>query len=146
MLARPDLPAGAKAVPKQSGAAPALWEISASARPLLAGSRHYQAAYRLPTKDVYSTAFVFRSPVAARAAFAKLSRSLPDVYRRLRVPRLGDEQVTAYVVADGLEHRFVVRRRNVVWQLDVVDWNARSRARSRAEALALARAQRGRVG
>jgi hypothetical protein len=146
VLARPDLPAGAKSVPRHSGAAPALAWIAAPAKPLFAGSRHYQAAYRLAAKDVYSTVFVFGSPAAARTAFAKLARSLPDVFRRLRSPRLGDGQVTAYVVADGLEHRFVVRRGTVVWQLDVVDWNAGSRAKSRAEALALARAQQARIG
>jgi hypothetical protein len=146
VLARSDLPAGTAVVPRQSGGPPALRWISASVKPSFAASRHYQAAFRLPGKDVYSAAFVFDSPAAAGSAFARLSRSLPGVYRRLKLPRLGDGQLTAYVVADGLEHRFVVRRRNVVWQLDVVDWNAASRVRSKVAALALARAQQIRVG
>ncbi len=147
MLARPDLPAGARMVARQSGAAPALaWITTQPARSLFGTSRHYQAAYRLSTEAVESAAFVFESPAAARTAFARLTRSLPGVYRRLRSPRLGDGQVTADVLADGLEHRFIVRRRAVVWQLDVVDWKAVSRATSRAKALALARLQQRRVG
>ncbi len=72
--------------------------------------------------------------------------SLDSVHHRQRLARLGDEQVTTYVVADGLEHRFIVRRAAVVWQLDVVDWQAVSRLRSTARTLVLARKQRARVG
>ena len=109
-------------------------------------SRHYQAAYHLPAKDVFSAAFVFGSAAAARTAFAKLSRSLPDVYRRLKVPRLGDAQIAAYVIADAYEHRFLVRRGSVVWQLDILDWSAAPRARLTIRATALARKQQARVG
>ncbi len=73
-------------------------------------------------------------------------RSLPGVYRRLRVARLGDAQLASYVIADAYEHRFVVRRGSVVWQLDVLDWRAAPRARLTAAAITLARKQQARVG
>jgi hypothetical protein len=147
VLARSDLPAGAKPIAKQTGAVPALsWIHDPSAKALFRTSGHYEATYRLPTKDVHSTAFVFWSQAAARTAFAKLAGSLDKHHRRVNMPRLGDAQVTTYVVADGLEHRFIVRRDDVVWQLDIVDWNAVSRVKSRAEAFALARKQQARVG
>ena len=148
MLARSDLPAGAKPVAKETGAAPAVSSVlaDASGRALVRASRHYQAGYHLPARDVVSAAFVFGSPAAARAAFAKLARSLPDVYRRLKLPRLGDAQVTTYVIADAYEHRYIVRRGSVVWQLDVLDWSAGPRSKLTAAATALARKQQARVG
>ncbi len=146
VLTRSDLPVGTRVVARRAGARPTLpGTQGATAR--FKPSRHYEVTYRAPTKDVYSGAFVFRSAALARTAFVKLSHSLAAFHRPVRVlPRLGDAQRTTYVVADGLEHQFIVRRGSVVWELDVVDWNARSRARSRAEALALARSQQARVG
>ncbi len=148
VLARSDLPAGAKPDAKATGAAPAVSAVlvDASGRALFRGARHYQAGYHLPARDVLSAAFVFESPAAARTAFAKLVHSLPDVYRRLKLPRLGDAQVTTYVIADAYEHRFVVRRGSVVWQLDVLDWSAAPRSKLTVAATALARKQRARVG
>ncbi len=145
VLARSDVPTGAKVLSRQAGRMPTL-PGTQGARAYFKASRYYEATYRLLTKDVYSGAFVFASRTAARAGFAKLSRSLEAFHRPLTVPRLGDAQVTTYVVADGLEYQFIVRRGAVVWELDVVDWNAASRARSRSEALALARKQQTRVG
>jgi hypothetical protein len=89
---------------------------------------------------------VFGPAKAAGDALAALTHSLDVTNRRAKLPRLGDAQATTYVIADALQHRFIVRRGNVVWRLDVVDWNARSRTTSRAEALALARKQQVRVG
>jgi len=147
VLARSDLPAGAKPVANETGAAAALGFIYVqSAKALFKPSRHYAIEYRLPTRQVYSAAFVFGSPAVANAALTALSRALDVTNRRVRLPRLGDAQVTTYVIADALQHRFMVRRGNVVWRLDVVDWDAESRANSRAEAFALARKQQARVG
>lgn len=147
VLARADLPAGATPVVKETGAAAALgWIYVESAGRRFRKARRYAIEYRLPTKQIYSAAYVFDSPATAAAALTALVRSLDVVNRRVKLPRLGDAQVTTYVVADALQHRFMVRRRNVVWRLDVVDWHAASRARSRAEALALARKQQARVG
>jgi hypothetical protein len=144
VLARSDLPAGAKAIARQAPA-PILPGTHGAAA-FFKRSRHYEATYRLPGKEVYSGAFVFASQTAARAGFAKLSRSLETYHRPVRMPRLGDAQLTTYVVADGLEHQFIVRRGSIVWELDIVDWNAASRATSRAQALTLARKQQARVG
>jgi hypothetical protein len=148
VLARSDLPAGAKIVAKKTGAAPAVTSVlvDSSGRALVRASHHYQVAYHLPAKDVVSAAFVFGSRAAARLAFTKLSRSLPDVYRRRKAPRLGDTQLVAYVIADAYEHRFIVRRGNVVWQLDILDWSAAPRTRLTAAAYALARKQQARIG
>ncbi len=145
VLARSDLPVGAKVIAERSGATPTL-PGTHGAQAFFKVSRHFEATYRLPTKDVYSGAFVFASQASARSGFAKLSRSLEAGHRPATMPRLGDAQLTTYVVADGLEHQFIVRRRNVVWELDVVDWNAVSRGKSRAAAFALARKQQARVG
>jgi hypothetical protein len=148
VLARSDLPAGARPVAKDSGTGPAVSSvlIDASGRALVRSSRHYQAAYHLPAKDVFSAAFVFATEAVARKAFARLDRSLPKVYRRLRLSRLGDAQVTTYVIADAYEHRIIVRRGVVVWQLDVLDWSAAPRSKLTAAATALARKQQARVG
>jgi hypothetical protein len=146
VLTRADLPVAAKRVAKQTGSAPALgWIYVQSARTTFRRSSHYAVRYRLPKKDVYSAAFVFSSRAAARSALSKLSRSLGVVNRRIRLPRLGDAQVTTYVVADALQYRFTVRSGEVVWRLDVVVWHAASRAEARSEALALARKQQARV-
>jgi hypothetical protein len=148
VLARSDLAAGARPVARSTGAGAAVSSllVDAAGKALVRASRHYPAAYHLPGRDVASAAFVFRSEPVARAAFASLTRSLPAVYRRLRLPRLGDAQITAFVVADAYEHRFVVRRGSVVWQLDVLDWSAAPRARLTAAAVALAHRQEARVG
>ncbi len=149
VLARSDLPAGAKLIPKRAGAAAAIAGllVAASERAALArASRHYQAAYHLPGRDVFSAAFVFGSDTTARIVFAKQARSLPDVYRRVQVPKLGDAQITTYTVADAYEHRFIVRRGAVIWQLDILDWRASPRPNLTAAATALARKQQGRVG
>jgi hypothetical protein len=148
VLARSDLPTGAKPVAKSTGPGAAISSVlvDAAGRTLLRESRHYQSAYHLPAKDISSAAFVFRSVPAARTAFARLSRSLPDVYRHLTLRRLGDAQVTAYVVADAYEHRFVVRRGSVVWQLDVLDWSGGPRNELTVAAVMLARKQQARIG
>ena len=148
VLARADLPAGAVLVEKDTGPAAALASIlvDAPGRTLFRSSHHYQAGYRVGAKDVFSAAFVFRSVAQARSAFTRAADSLPGVYRQVTLPRLGDAQVTTFTIADAYEHRFVVRRGRVVWQLDVLDWSAGPRARFTAEAAALARKQRARVG
>ncbi len=147
VLTRSDLPAGAKPVARWSGAGAALAEllVDGRGRALARASRHYQAAYRLPSEDVRSAAFVFESKRTARALFARLARSLPSVYRPVRASTLGDEQVVTYAIADAFEHRFIVRRGDVLWQLDVLDWRVAARERLTSAALALARRQAARI-
>ena len=148
VLARSDLPAGAVVVARETGPAAALASIlvDARGRALFRSSHHYQAGYRVGAKDVFSAAFVFRSAAQARGAFTRAAGSLPGVYHQITLPRLGDAQLTTFTIADAYEHRFVVRRGPVVWQLDVLDWSAGPRARFTAEAAALARKQAARVG
>ncbi len=147
VLARADLPVGARPVAKETGAAAALGFIYVqSAKSAFVAARRYAIEYRLPTKQVYTAAYVFGSVQAADAALTALRRVLDYTNRRVKLPRLGDAQITTYVNADALQHRFMVRRGNVVWRLDVVDWDARSRSSSSAEAFALARKQQARVG
>jgi hypothetical protein len=149
LLLRPsDLPPNATRVSSRSGPAAAVASVLVGphVRTLLRGSRHDQAAYRMPGREVVSSAFVFASAGRAKLVFAEVSRSVPRLYHRLTVGRLGDAQVTTFIRADAIEHRFIVRRGAVMWQLDVLDWSAAPRSKLTASALTLARKQRSLVG
>ena len=141
ILQKSDLPSGAKRLPFKMG------QNGTATIPKVGRVRFAGALYQAGKNYVGTIAGVFAGSGAATTAFRRFTNNKAlKKFKRVHLPRLGDQQQAIGYFARGVNSVLVlVRSGSVVWETSVSRLGGGSRVRATADLTALARKQKARI-